>query len=179
MKTPGTRTSTPHPIWSLPILTGDGEFVAEYSAHGLCGLSFPRNSLRKRAAQDTAEIPREVHDWHAMTAKALTRALAGRDPGNLPPLDLSAGTPFQQRVWHAMREIGRGKTSRYGQLAQAIGRPKAVRAVGGACGANPIPVFVPCHRVLAANHRIGGFSSGLKWKELLLAREGVLLSLTH
>jgi O-6-methylguanine DNA methyltransferase len=78
-----------------------------------------------------------------------------------------------------MRKIGCGKTSSYGQLAQAIGRPKAVRAVGGACGANPIPVFVPCHRVLAANHRIGGFSSGLKWKELLLAREGVLLSLTH
>jgi O-6-methylguanine DNA methyltransferase len=59
----------------------------------------------------------------------------------------------------------------YAEVAEAIGKPKAVRAVGGACGANPIPLFVPCHRVLAANHRLGGFSGGLEWKRTLLARE--------
>ena len=60
----------------------------------------------------------------------------------------------------------------YGEIARAIGKPKAVRAVGGACGANPVPIFVPCHRVLAANNKLGGFSGGLSWKRTLLAREG-------
>jgi O-6-methylguanine DNA methyltransferase len=72
-----------------------------------------------------------------------------------------------------MRRISCGQTQSYGEIAKAIGKPKAVRAVGGACGANPIPVLVPCHRVLAAGGKIGGFSGGLDWKRKLLAREGV------
>jgi len=99
----------------------------------------------------------------------------GKHPENLPPLDLSSGTDFQQRVWQALRKISFGRSLSYGQVAEAIGKPKAVRAVGGACGANPIPVLVPCHRVLAANSRLGGFSSGLNWKRVLLAREGIKL----
>lgn len=74
-----------------------------------------------------------------------------------------------------MTRIPLGQTSSYGELASEIGKPKAVRAVGGACGANPIPVLVPCHRVLAANDKIGGFSSGLDRKFELLKREGVRL----
>jgi len=85
------------------------------------------------------------------------------------------GTVFQKKVWNALRKISPGKTKSYGEIAQAIGKPKAVRAVGGACGANPIPVLVPCHRVLAANHKLGGFSGGLDWKRKLLAREDVCL----
>jgi O-6-methylguanine DNA methyltransferase len=72
-------------------------------------------------------------------------------------------------------KISLGKTKSYGEIAAAIGNPKAVRAVGGACGANPVPVLVPCHRVLAANNKLGGFSSGLDWKRKLLAYEGVKL----
>ena len=68
-----------------------------------------------------------------------------------------------------------GKTKSYGEVARAIGKPKAVRAVGGACGANPIPVLIPCHRVLAANRKLGGFSGGLNWKRKLLAQERVSL----
>jgi len=71
-----------------------------------------------------------------------------------------------------MLDIPPGQTRSYGEIARAIGNPKAVRAVGGACGANPIPVLVPCHRVLAAHRKIGGFSSGLDWKRQLLAIEG-------
>jgi O-6-methylguanine DNA methyltransferase len=103
----------------------------------------------------------------------LNDALAGRAPRNLPPLDLSAGTDFQRRVWSALRRIASGRTRSYAEVAVAIGNPRATRAVGGACGANPIPVLVPCHRVLAANRAIGGFSSGLGWKRKLLAREGI------
>jgi len=74
-----------------------------------------------------------------------------------------------------LRKIARGRTKSYGEIARAVGNPKAVRAVGGACGANPIPVLVPCHRVLAANNKLGGFSGGLNWKRELLAGEGVSL----
>ena len=72
-----------------------------------------------------------------------------------------------------MQEIPFGQTRSYGEIARAIGRPKGMRAVGGACGANPIPVLVPCHRVLAAKGKLGGFSGGLDWKRTLLEREGV------
>jgi O-6-methylguanine DNA methyltransferase len=88
-------------------------------------------------------------------------------------LDLSSGTKFQQHVWNALRRIATGRTKSYAQVAALIDRPKAVRAVGGACGANPVPVLIPCHRVLAANQGLGGFSGGLDWKRKLLAREGV------
>jgi len=74
-----------------------------------------------------------------------------------------------------MLKLAPGRTKSYGEIARAIGKPKAVRAVGGACGANPIPVLVPCHRVLAAHGKIGGFSSGLAWKRELLKREGIIL----
>ena len=107
-----------------------------------------------------------------MTETALKNILADRKPKTLPPLDL-AGTAFQKNVWNALRKISLGKTKSYGEIARAIGRPKAIRAVGGACGANPVPVLVPCHRVLAANKKLGGFSGGLDWKRFLLAREGI------
>jgi len=106
---------------------------------------------------------------------ALRSLLAGRKPKKLPPLDWAGGTEFQQAVWRAMLKIPVGKTKSYGEIAAAIGKPKAVRAVGGACGANPIPVLVPCHRVLAAHGKIGGFGGGLDWKRELLKREGTIL----
>ncbi len=85
------------------------------------------------------------------------------------------GTAFQKSVWQALQKIALGRTQSYGEIAAAIGRPRAVRAVGGACGANPIPVLVPCHRVLAANRKLGGFSGGLDWKRSLLKREAVII----
>jgi O-6-methylguanine DNA methyltransferase len=159
----------------LPILTPDGEFVARYSVAGLCGLEFPSGVRRLNLRASGPELPATIRGWHAVTVRALGEALAGQMPGDLPPLDLSAGTDFQQRVWQMLRKISFGETWSYSEVAQGIGKPKAVRAVGGACGANPIPVFVPCHRVLAANHQLGGFSGGLNWKRLLLEREGIRL----
>jgi O-6-methylguanine DNA methyltransferase len=89
----------------------------------------------------------------------------------LPPLDLSAGTKFQQRVWNALLKIPRGQTRSYGDIARAAGNVQAARAVGAACGANPIPVLVPCHRVITTDQKLGGFSAGLDWKRLLLWHE--------
>jgi O-6-methylguanine DNA methyltransferase len=99
--------------------------------------------------------------------------LAGRAPKILPPLDLSCGTEFQQSVWQVLLKIPLGETRSYGELAKNLKHPRAFRAVGSACGANPIPVLVPCHRVLAQHRKLGGFTSGLDWKRRLLWREEV------
>ena len=83
------------------------------------------------------------------------------------------GTPFQRKVWQAIRTIPKGQTRSYAWLAKKIGRPKAVRAVANACGANPYPIFVPCHRVIRSDGTIGGFTGGIKRKRRLLAAEGI------
>ena len=95
------------------------------------------------------------------------QGLEKKFPGIGPP----DGTEFQRSVWNELKKIPRGQTRTYGEIATAIGRPKAVRAVGSACGENPLPVFIPCHRVIAKNG-LGGFGSGLPWKKLLLRMEG-------
>jgi methylated-DNA-[protein]-cysteine S-methyltransferase len=85
------------------------------------------------------------------------------------------GTPFQRRVWTALRSIPTGETVSYAQLARRIRAPKAVRAVGAANGANPIPLVLPCHRVVASGGGLGGYGGGLPMKRWLLAHEGVAL----
>jgi O-6-methylguanine DNA methyltransferase len=90
-----------------------------------------------------------------------------------PKIGNPAGTEFQRAVWNEMLKIPRGELRTYGEIAEAIGRPKAVRAVGTACGANPIPLFIPCHRIVAGNG-LGGFGAGLPWKILLLKTEGAI-----
>ena len=82
-----------------------------------------------------------------------------------------AGTSFQRTVWAAMAQIPYGETVTYGELAARIGRPGAARAVGRACGANPIPVILPCHRVVGKNGALTGYAGGLERKRLLLALE--------
>ena len=102
----------------------------------------------------------------------LNRYFAG-EPEKLDlPLDLH-GSQFQREVWSALRQIPAGKVATYGDIAARIGRPRGARAVGQACGRNPVVLFVPCHRVVAANGGLGGFGSGLSLKEALLRHEGV------
>ena len=82
------------------------------------------------------------------------------------------GTPFQLRVWQELRRIPWGQTISYGELARRVGNPKASRAVGQANAVNPIPLIIPCHRVIAADGSLGGYSSGLDRKRWLLRHEG-------
>lgn len=175
--------ATTQSLIELTIATAEGTFRARYSERGLAALSFPSGENKRPHPRPKANAGAEagparpaVRGWHAVTEQALQQALAGRAPRRLPPLDLSAGTTFQQQVWAALREIALGQTRSYRQVAQAIGRPRAVRAVGGACGANPVPVLIPCHRVLASGGGLGGFGGGLDWKRSLLQREGVRLA---
>ncbi|BCA55160.1 Methylated-DNA-[protein]-cysteine S-methyltransferase [Nitrospira sp. KM1] len=90
------------------------------------------------------------------------------------PLDLANGTPFQQRVWRALRRVPYGSLRSYQWLALRVGGRPYARAVGNAVGANPLPIVVPCHRIIAANDTLGGFSSGLSMKRRLLSLEGTL-----
>jgi O-6-methylguanine DNA methyltransferase len=161
-------------FFELSIPTRDGQFVARYSEQGLAELDFPPVGRASPRAAKQNGVSAKIRAWHRTTGSALKNILAGKKPKSLPPLDL-AGTEFQKSVWNALRKIAFGKTKSYGEIARAIGKPKAVRAVGGACGANSVPVLVPCHRVLAANKKLGGFSGGLDWKRKLLARETVII----
>jgi methylated-DNA-[protein]-cysteine S-methyltransferase len=123
--------------------------------------------------------PREVGDGGALalaqrTAQEITDYLAGSRRRFTVPV-AAEGTPFQKAVWAELARIPYGKRRTYGELAAALGRPRGARAVGAACGANPVPVLVPCHRVVGADGSMGGFGAGLAVKAKLLdiERDGV------
>ena len=147
-------------------------FVAR-SERGVCSLFFldsddPAPALaRLKRDRPVAPEPGDVGDVVSRTVDHLS---AGRSVDDVP-LDLR-GTPFQLRVWEALRAIPRGETTSYGALAVALGLPVgASRAVGTACGANPVALIVPCHRVLRTGGGLGGFGGGLDRKRVLLDLE--------
>ncbi len=114
---------------------------------------------------------RAVRDAGGVRA-AFERYFAG-NPDALDTLRVDpGGTPFQSKVWLALREIASGKTWSYAQLAERVGSPAAVRAVGAANGANPIPLVLPCHRVIGKNGKLVGYGGGMDRKEWLLRHEG-------
>lgn len=104
--------------------------------------------------------------------QAVERAVEQPARAGKAPFDIS-GTPFQHAVWDALCQIPAGTVWTYGELAAHLGRPRAFRAVGSACGANPVPFLIPCHRVVGSHGGLGGFGLGLEVKRALLAREGV------
>jgi methylated-DNA-[protein]-cysteine S-methyltransferase len=128
-----------------------------------------RNKPSKAAVTPGA---RQARTHIATAIRQLRQYFAGRRKDFDLPLDLH-GTPNQQLVWQALLEIPYGKTLSYGQLAGRIGSPRAARAVGTACGRNPVPVIVPCHRVIGSTGGLHGYGGGLWRKRLLLELEGV------
>jgi O-6-methylguanine DNA methyltransferase len=152
-----------------------GPIYAAFSPAGLTRLDFGRHMAE---AIFVASLPRPArriepaeHPVARQLAQELARYFLGSDPPFRAPLDLSAGRPFQRRVWEALRRIPFGRTASYGEVARRIGRPGAARAVGQAVGANPVPVVVPCHRVICTSRALGGFGSGLRIKHWLLRHE--------
>lgn len=148
-----------------------GPLLLAASAHGLAGVWFtnqrhlPADSLVQSWPADAR------HPVLHAAVQQLTRYWAGNLNAFDLPLDLSAGTPFQQSVWQALLSIPAGQTRRYGELASQIGRPAAVRAVGAAIGRNPLSIVVPCHRVVGADGSLTGYAGGLDRKAALLERE--------
>ena len=138
---------------------GDLTLTEENGA--LTGLYFGRRSLEGEEGL-TALLER--------TSRQLEEYFAGKRKQFDLPLSLR-GTEFQRQVWAALRDIPYGETRSYGQIAQAVGRPKAVRAVGMANHRNPISIIVPCHRVVGADGSLTGYGGGLENKKFLLALE--------
>jgi O-6-methylguanine DNA methyltransferase len=155
-----------------------GAFGAVFTARGLACLSFPSDALSgceawvRRHAPD-AHVIRDHPALAALSAQ-LTAYFEGSLHAFTIPLDLR-GTPFQREVWQALLSIPYGEVRSYATIAAAIGRPRAVRAVGMANHDNPVPIVVPCHRVIGRNGSLTGYGGGLPLKERLLQREGVLL----
>ena len=152
------------PVGTL-LLTGDGKRLHE--------ILFPNKDRRPDAtAEQRAEPFREV-----------ARQLTAYFEGTLQKFDLELapqGTPFQLQVWEELQRIPYGETISYGDLAQRVGNPSASRAVGAANGRNPIPIVIPCHRVIGASGSLTGFGGGLATKRALLelerqSRQGKLL----
>ncbi len=116
-----------------------------------------------------------VAPLHLKAAReAITAYLEGKARSFDVPLDLDGHPSFRMKVWEVLRTIPYGRARSYGWVARKVGKPRAARAVGAACGANPVPLLVPCHRVVAGDGSLGGFSGGLSNKKRLLKLEGVL-----
>lgn len=145
------------PIGQL-LLAGDGD--------NLSLLGFPNGKMQRRHESTWVK--------DADPFKEVSLQLDGYFAGDRRQFDLALapeGTEFQRRVWSALTEIAYGETWSYGELARHIGKPKASRAVGAANGQNPIPVIIPCHRVIGSSGKLTGFGGGLQTKEYLLGLE--------
>ena len=146
------------------------EIIRTASPLGTLQLEFRNGALTAcRLTAEPPETPKTPSEEAVRTLRELNEYFAGTRRNFSVRIE-AEGTPFQLAVWAAIRSIPYGKVRTYGELARMIGRPKAVRAVGGACHANPVPVITPCHRVVAANGP-GGFGAGLENKRRLLAIE--------
>lgn len=153
------RGPLPSPIGRLTLVASD---------HALVELHFP-----DRPVPDAVDTPVDDHPILAWAARELTEYFAGDRQRFTVPV-AGDGTPFQRQVWTALQAIQFAETCGYGELARAIGRPSAARAVGAANGANPIPILVPCHRVVGATGALVGFAGGLPIKRWLLAHEATI-----
>jgi methylated-DNA-[protein]-cysteine S-methyltransferase len=151
-----------------------GPMLLSASPDGLCGAWFVGQRHFPNLLPPATRSEPPTHRLLAHACTQLEDYFAGRRQHFDLPLDLSRGTPFQQQVWTALLHIGWGETTRYGELAQQLGRPQASRAVGMAVGRNPLSIIVPCHRVLGAQGSLTGYAGGLDRKQNLLQREGVL-----
>jgi O-6-methylguanine DNA methyltransferase len=158
-----------------------GELWVACSERGVCKVMFPCEAGRALLEQWLrSHLPRSgLTATSALLEQACAELAeyfsATRHDFTLP-LDVQ-GSAFHQRVWLGLRQIPYGRTVSYGELAHSLGAPKAARAVGAACGANPVPIIAPCHRVLGSDGSLHGFGGGLPLKAWLLRHEGALLNL--
>jgi O-6-methylguanine DNA methyltransferase len=159
------------------IETPEGAFGAAFTSRGLGRLTFPSEGLAACEAWARRWAPgvsRRESGWQLEELAAqLADYFAGRLRTFEIPLDLR-GTPFQLAAWQALTEIGYGQVRTYAEHAAAIGRPRAVRAVGAANGANPVPILVPCHRLIGKGGSLVKYGGGLDVKRRLLELEGAL-----
>ncbi|HTA17070.1 MAG TPA: methylated-DNA--[protein]-cysteine S-methyltransferase [bacterium] len=150
-----------------------GPLTLVASERGLCAILWPDRKASKKNPDQGPKSGR--HPVLGRTARQLKEYFGGARRAFELPLD-ALGSDFDLRVWRGLRAIGYGSTLSYGALARAIGNAKASRAVGGATGRNPIPIVVPCHRLIGSDGGLGGFSGGLGVKRWLLNFESGVAS---
>ncbi len=163
-------------------LPGGGTLRLVWNSQGVMRVVLPpvassrfsgEDTLREEGAPGVEWSPRGEASAVPEGWRTVFRAYFAGEPVEPAALPLGAGgTPFQRRVWRLLRCIPRGRVRTYGEIARRLGMPGAARAVGRAAGANPVPLVVPCHRLVARGGCLGGFSSGLGWKRRLLELEG-------
>ena len=150
-----------------------GRLLVAATSHGISAVYLGKSDARLLSAlrkeYPRAEIRPAEGDF-SRWVRALLKHLRGRQPKLDLPLDVQA-TAFEQRVWQELRRIPYGSTRTYTQVARALGKPHAVRAVARACANNPVSIVVPCHRVIRADGSLAGYRWGLDRKRALLARE--------
>ena len=155
-----------------------GRYGAAISPVGLGRLIFPNDPLVwcEEWAKKWWPDAKIVHEGEALDrlAQELNAYFEGKLRDFTIPLDMR-GTPFQLEVWKRLLDIGYGEIRSYMQLANQLGKPLAVRAVGTANGANPVPILVPCHRVIGSGGGLTGYGGGLELKQKLLQHEGALM----
>jgi methylated-DNA-[protein]-cysteine S-methyltransferase len=149
-----------------------GPITLAASALGLCGVWFDDQKHGPTEAQRQQWTEEAQHPVLQSAAAHVQAHLSGQALPWPGPLDLSAGTAFQQSVWRALLHIPSGQSQTYGDLARQLGKPLAVRAVGAAVGRNPVSILVPCHRVMGAGGQLTGYAGGLWRKQALLKLEG-------
>jgi methylated-DNA-[protein]-cysteine S-methyltransferase len=165
---------------SLVFKTRSGWIGLQATARGVRAIVLPqpsRRAVERALVRLSFSLPLTPHSSPAALLRRAKRELAefldGKRRRVQFPLDLAAGTPFQRRVWQVAKTIPFGQARSYRWVAQRVGGVRYARAVGRALGANPVPIAVPCHRVLTQAGSLGGFSCGLAMKRRLLALEGV------
>jgi O-6-methylguanine DNA methyltransferase len=153
-----------------------GQLTVACLRDGLCHIEFGGLDKTRAGLQSWAKKHmlhnelKEDHDYTAEAIKQLDEYFVGNRIHFDLPLSLK-GTPFQMKVWQSLREIPYGETKSYKEIAQMIGNPKAVRAVGSANNQNPVPIVIPCHRVIGTSGSLVGYGGGLDKKEILLSLE--------
>jgi methylated-DNA-[protein]-cysteine S-methyltransferase len=176
-----TTTNTPQNVYWTTIEYHTWKLYLAATGKGLCCLTLPKESFDTLAHWVDQHIPntRLIEDGEALDIykKQVLEYLQGQRTAFTFPLDFR-GTAFQISVWQALTLIPYGETRSYSDIAQVVQRPKAVRAVGAANGANPIPIVVPCHRVIGKNGSLTGYGGGLDVKEELLRLESNKVSVS-
>jgi O-6-methylguanine DNA methyltransferase len=159
--------------YETTVSTAMGEFPVAATARGVSRIEFDRRRGRRAAAR--REIPAAERKQAEAHARAAVQQLQEYFAGKRRTFDLTvdfAGSELQEKVWHGLQQIPFGKTLTYGELARRVGFPRAARAVGAACGSNPLPIVIPCHRVIGSDGSLHGFGGGLWRKQALLELEG-------
>lgn len=156
-------------IFSITFNSPIGIISLKGTEKGICKLSISKAHYRQDLYAETKNIQPLIRK----SLKQLKEYFQGKRKAFTMPFDLLNGTEFEKKVWNALLEIPYGSTSTYKLIAIKIGKPKTCRAVGNAVGKNPIPVIIPCHRVIRKDKKLGGFSSGIEIKKKLLKLEKV------